>query len=133
MKRLSVLHAKRLGIYSCRASDSLKVAARLMQSHNISALVVVDAQERLDGVISRTDLVRAGYESPEWDRHTVADYMAADVVTVAPDDTLERVMALLLQNHIHRVVAVEQDPAGGKPRPVAVLSAADVVYHMAQE
>ena len=31
------------------------------------------------------------------------------------------------------MAAVEQDPAGGKPRPVAVLSAADVVYHMAQE
>ncbi len=40
-------------------------------------------------------------------------------------------MELLIQNHIHRVIAVED--IGGKARPVAVLAAADIVYHMAQD
>jgi CBS domain-containing protein len=65
--------------------------------------------------------------------HKTADeYMVRNVVTVTLEDTLERVMDLLIENHVHRVVAVES-AAGGKLRPVAVLSAADVVYHMAQE
>jgi hypothetical protein len=49
---------------------------------------------------------------------------------VGIDDTLQRVMELLIDHHIHRVVAVESE--NGKLRPIAVLSAADVVYHMAQ-
>jgi CBS domain-containing protein len=57
--------------------------------------------------------------------------MASDVVTVNLDDPLTRVMELLIDNHIHRVVAVEMK--NGKSRPVAVLSAADIVYHMAQD
>ena len=40
-------------------------------------------------------------------------------------------MDLLIEHHVHRVVAVE--PENDKLRPIAVLSAADVVYHMAQE
>ena len=52
------------------------------------------------------------------------------LVAVGLGDKLEQVMKLLIENHIHRVVAVENE--NGKLRPVAVLSAADVVYHMAQ-
>ncbi|MEZ4833194.1 MAG: CBS domain-containing protein [Caldilineaceae bacterium] len=57
--------------------------------------------------------------------------MSADVVAVSPEDTLDTVMSLLLERHIHRVVVVREEDNG--PHPVAVLSAADVVYHMARE
>jgi CBS domain-containing protein len=52
-------------------------------------------------------------------------------VTVNLDETLQTVMELLLDRHIHRVVAVSREPGG--VRPVAVLSAADIVYHMANQ
>jgi CBS domain-containing protein len=55
--------------------------------------------------------------------------MNTDVVTVRLDDRLEKVMALLIERHIHRVVAVEA--VDGKLKPMGVLSAADVIYHMA--
>lgn len=131
MKNTTVLKAKRFGIYSCYAGDTLKTAARLMNARNISALVVVDAEGFLDGVITRTDLVRACYETEAWAEALVEEYMTADPVTVNLDETLQTVMELLLDRHIHRVVAVSREPAG--VRPVAVLSAADVVYHMANE
>jgi CBS domain-containing protein len=82
-------------------------------------------------LITRTDLVRAAYESRDWMHRTAADYMVRNVVTVRLEDKLERVMELLIKHHVHRVVAVE--PENGKLRPVAVLSAADVVYHMAHD
>ena len=37
-----------------------------MQNHNVSALVVTDAEGYLAGVITRTDLVRAAYITPDW-------------------------------------------------------------------
>ncbi len=129
MKTMTVLEAKRLGVTTCRASVSLMHAACTMQENNISALVVVDGEGYLAGVITRTDLVRAGYERPDWPRQTVGAYMNTNVVTVRLDDRLETVMALLIERHIHRVVAVEA--VGDKLKPMGVLSAADVIYHMA--
>ena len=131
MRHLPVLQAKRLGVYTIQPDDELKSAARKMQDYNISALVVVDAEGNLAGVLTRTDLVRACYAQSNWAQLPVRNFMAADVVTVSLDDPLMRVMELLIQNHIHRVVAVEQ--VNGKVKPVAVLSAADIVYHMAQD
>lgn len=129
MKTMTVLEAKRLGVTTCRASASLMFAACTMQENNISALVVVDGEGYLAGVITRTDLVRAGYDRPDWPRQTVGAYMNTNVVTVQLDDRLEKVMALLIERHIHRVVAVEA--VDGKLKPMGVLSAADIIYHMA--
>ena len=130
MQTLSVMQAKRFGVWTVAPDVTLQEAARQMVDRNISALVVVDADEYLEGVITRTDLVRAAYERQDWMRLPLSDYMMRNVVTVGLEDKLEQVMKLLIENHIHRVVAVENE--NGKLRPVAVLSAADVVYHMAQ-
>lgn len=131
MRQLPVMQAKRFGVFSIQPDDELKLAARKMQDHNISALVVVDGEGYLAGVITRTDLVRACYGRIDWHHLPVHDFMVSDVVTVNLEDPLTRVMELLIDNHIHRVVAIEMKE--GRPRPVAVLSAADIVYHMAQE
>lgn len=131
MKDMSVLKAKRFGIYSCYPNDTLRTAARAMNGRNISALVVVDTAGYLVGVITRTDLVRACYATDEWADALVQDYMTLEPVTVELDAPLRAVMELLLDNHIHRVVAVQRDADGA--RPVAVLSAADIVYHMAHD
>ena len=102
-----------------------------MVDRNISGLVVVDAEGCLEGLITRTDLVRAAHDRRDWMNLTANDYMVRNVVTVRLEDTLQHVMDLLIEHHVHRVVAVE--PENDKLRPIAVLSAADVVYHMAQE
>lgn len=131
MRSLSVMQAKRFGVWTIDPEADLKSVARQMQDHNVSALVVVDSGGYLQGVITRTDLVRACYQDRSWGHRQARDFMATDVVTVRLDDKLEHVMELLINNHIHRVVAVEEQ--NGRSKPVAVLSAADIVYHMAQE
>jgi CBS domain-containing protein len=131
MRNLSVLQAKRLGVYTIGPDEDLMYTARKMQEHNVSALVVTDGEGYLTGVISRTDLVKACLQHSDWSHLRVRDCMSATVVTVELDDPMLRVMELLVDHHIHRVVAVEFH--NGKPKPMAVLSAADVVYHMVQK
>jgi CBS domain-containing protein len=57
--------------------------------------------------------------------------MNPNVVTVNLDDKLQRVMELLIDRHIHRVIAVREE--NGRKIHMGVLSAADVVYHMSKE
>jgi signal-transduction protein with cAMP-binding, CBS, and nucleotidyltransferase domain len=128
MKDLPVIEAKRYGIYRCGPDDSLAEAATQMTNRNISALVVTDADGYMEGIVTRTDLVRACFQQRDWAAQPVRDYMSRQVVSVRPNEPLGRVMELLIDRHIHRVVVTEMD--GTRQRPIAVLSAADIVYHM---
>jgi CBS domain-containing protein len=53
------------------------------------------------------------------------------VIAVTPEDLLGTVAKLLLDHHIHRVVVVREE--NGKQKPMAVVSATDLIYHMMKE
>jgi CBS domain-containing protein len=122
------MQAKRLGVLTCTPDTKLVDAAQRMTGEDVSALVVVDDEGYLAGILSRTDLLRAWDKEAPWADRPVAEYMSTQVVTVGLNTTLAEVCDLLLNERIHRVVAVRHE--GDKVRPVAVISAADVVYHM---
>jgi signal-transduction protein with cAMP-binding, CBS, and nucleotidyltransferase domain len=131
MSETTVMQAKRFGVITCTPQARLREAAQRMTDDDISALVVVDSEGCLAGIITRTDLLRAHVEHVEWADRTVAAAMNPDVVTIGLHAPLSEVKKLLLDLHIHRVVAVR--PEGDKLRPMAVISAADLVYHMVKE
>lgn len=128
---MTVLQAKRYGVFTCLATDGLGAVAVSMFRRDVSGLVVVDEAGLLEGIVTRTDLLRAASLEPAWATQPVASAMTVDVVTVGVQERLGVVMELLLQEHIHRVVAVERE--GERLRPVALLSSADLIYHLAQE
>ena len=124
----TVIEAKRFGVFHCNQDCQLSEAARRMVKEDISTLVVVDKDGFLVGILTRTDLLRAWMEAEDWERKPVADFMNPNVVTVPPQTRLSKVAELLLDKQIHRVVVVREED--GKQRPVSVVSAADLVYHM---
>lgn len=130
MKDRTVLQAKRLGVLRCQPHDRLRTVVRRMADDDISALVVVDDHGLLVGIISRSDILRAGVEDPDWSNATVDRFMTREVITVAPTTKLTEAMRILLHNHIHRVVVVKEDDEGRK-QPIAVLSDSDLVCEMA--
>ena len=124
----TVIEAKRFGVFSCTIKCPLSEAARRMVEEDISTLVVVDEDGFLAGVLTRTDLLRAWLEAEIWQVKLVKEYMNSNVVTVPPHTRLSRVAELLLDKQIHRVVVTREEE--GKQRPLSVVSAADLVYHM---
>lgn len=110
---------------------------RLFVEEQISAAPVVDDEERVIGVITSTDLVRAleqerdtaavetsylrdvlPYSSPDWDsvpedfqnrlaRLRVSDAMTEAVVTVSADAAVAEVAQILRSNRLHHVFVVE--------------------------
>lgn len=124
----TVLAAKRYGFISCAASDPLRDIAEKMVENDISSLVVMADDGNLAGIITRTDLLRAYWQHDDWEQLPVSQHMSTQVITVTPQTLLRDVVPLLIEHHIHRVVVVEDDQ--GLTRPLAVLSSADLVYHM---
>jgi CBS domain-containing protein len=114
-------------------------AYRLFVEEEITGAPVVDETDRLVGVISSSDLLRAvdeehqsassephyfrewlEFSGPDWasappdfqDRLaelTVADAMTRGGVTVGPDAPIAEVAALMRHHRIHRVLVLEND------------------------
>jgi CBS-domain-containing membrane protein len=108
--------------------ESIEAATSLLRSYSITGLPVVDEWGALVGVISQTDLVAiqdSGVSRLIRTRQSalrVGELMTSPAVTVSMTDSLREAARLMLDNRVHRLVAI--DAAG---RPVGVLSSIDFV------
>ncbi len=127
----TVLEAKRFGCYTCYPDTPLADAVHRMVDEDISCVVVVDHDGYLVGIITRNDVLRGYLENDDWRNAPVARYMTQNVITALPEDQLHDVANLLQEHHIHRVVVVREEQ--GKQKPLAVVSEADLVYHLMKE
>lgn len=135
----------------CAASgSSLRDVARLLVEYEISGMPVIDDQERLIGVVSRTDLLRRLIEGPTGARRdedwldlltadstqgqgggvdvdaarvgTVDDVMSVDPVTAKAEEKLATVAHRMAEERVHRVIVVDL-----QRRPVGIATTLDLL------
>ncbi len=83
----------------------VREAERLMLRHGHSGLPVVDAQGRLQGVISLRDVAKARHH--QLDHAPVKGMMIRQVVTVGLDMPVDQIQELMIEKGIGRVPVVE--------------------------
>jgi len=119
------------GVITCHPEISVAQVAEIMDSNDISALVVVDAEGDALGVISRTDLVNARFIQPymkHWRGLNAEHLMSKPVISVSLDTTISEAVQMLNEKRIHRLVVVER--IGGHVRPLGILSVTDLARHV---
>jgi CBS-domain-containing membrane protein len=113
-------------VVSVRASAPFKDVVRLMHDYRVSALPVVDDDDRLVGIVSEGDLILK--EDPEFDdgahlfesrqrRHdrekaagiVAAELMTTPVVTVTPDAPLGDAARLMYRRGVKRLPVVDEE------------------------
>jgi CBS domain-containing protein len=113
------------GVVTCEHTARLRDVLRMMTANTIRSVVVTDAQQALAGIVSQTDLVNASLTSPEtWATQPVSDVMTRTVLTVTPAASVTEATKLLVENHVHRIVVVEEN---NPLQPIGVLSMSDLV------
>ena len=145
------------GIYKQRAKDvmsrdvvsihshtTVHEALKLMVENRVSALPVVDRNNRCTGVVSSSDLVELTkdledeLESLEEDpaielslvkrlvsnttHETVDDLMSGDVASVRPEALLSKVATTMLRNRVHRLPVLDTDD-----HVVGIISTMDIL------
>jgi CBS domain-containing protein len=108
--------------------ESVRTAVERMAARVIGALVVVDRDGRIVGVISERDVMRslATSDVAALSRF-VRDVMTTDVVTCSRDDRLGELMAVMTRRRIRHIPVVE---AG---RLVGIVSIGDLVKSRLEE
>jgi CBS domain-containing protein len=116
-----------------RFDASLTDAARMLDSHKISGLPVVDEAGCLVGVLSQTDLARARsteYLWANWPGLAVRHLMTSPAVTVRRSTPLPIAARQMERRHIHRLVVVADDD---QTFPIGILSMTDLVHAIVDE
>jgi CBS domain-containing protein len=99
---------------------SLADAARVMRDQGIGDVIVVDG-ETAEGIVTDRDIVIRGVaEGGDPGTTRLGQVISAGLVSVAPDDPVERAVELMREKAVRRIPVLE----GGKP--VGVLSLGDL-------
>jgi len=106
------------------AEAPITEAELLLKSYRISGLPVVQ-DGILVGVLSQTDLLNARSSDligANWERVRVRHLMSRPAVTVHLNTSVERAARLMLEQHIHRLVVVDEEA-----EPIGVLTSTDLL------
>lgn len=82
-------------------------AAQWMLDEGISSVVVVDDDNRLEGILTTTDFVRIVAERKPKDRTAVSAYMTTDVVSAGAQDSIRDIADAMMEHGFHHVPVVD--------------------------
>ncbi|WP_080057134.1 CBS domain-containing protein [Spirosoma aerolatum] len=122
MKIRQILQGKSINaLYSVSSDQTVLTALELMADKNIGAVLVVD-KGALTGIFSERDYARKiVLKGRHSDDTKIADVMTANVITIAPDQSLEECMRIMSDKHIRHL------PVMDKGELVGIISINDVV------
>ena len=123
----AILYRKGREVVSIAPGSSIKSAAERLREHKIAALLVRSGDTVL-GLISEREIVHAlAGHGERTCGLTVGEVMARTIVTIAPEDSLKRAMALMTRHRTrHLLVLKNGEPAG-------IVSIGDVIKHRLED
>ena len=111
---------------SLTTEDTVDVAYELIETHSFHHLPIVDGDGRLQGIISKQDLINLAHGRTLFtlsDRNAMnktffrtlrcKDVMTCNVKTLNPDQTIGDAMSLFAANLFHAIPIVEGDQLKG--------------------
>jgi len=108
MKVTEILRRKGADVITIWPGASLQSAVERMASRNIGALVVVDDNGKIVGMVSERDVVLALAASAERaPGQSVTDVMSRRLLTCGPDDSLADLMAVMTEHRVRHLPVVD--------------------------
>jgi len=131
MKVGKILENKTSVVFSVHIDAIVNDALQNMDEKNIGALMVIDSQENIQGIVSERDIVRNCYRN----QANVKGLAIRDVMTprtkllvARAEDDINNLMGAMTQNHIRHIPVVnEQD------KVVGMVSIGDIIKAMLKD
>ncbi|MFN2302420.1 MAG: CBS domain-containing protein, partial [Anaerolineales bacterium] len=120
------------GVMTCRVDASLGQVAVMLTQHHVHALMVVDRDGRVIGIITDFDLLAGEWLSADPEslnvmrKLTAGDLMSSPVDSIDADETLRTAAAFMQKNVIRRMLVVDSG------KPVGIISVSDIVARIGE-
>ena len=122
MNVATILKQKGRGVFTTTSGKSLLDIAKLLAQHGIGCIVIVGDDDKIAGIVSERDLMRAiGQGGPKVLEQPVSDFMTKTVITAREADTINRLMAEMTTRRFRHMPVVERD------RLIGLVSIGDLV------
>ena len=119
-----IIEQKANTIFSVRSSDTVENVLMLMRDHRVRAVLVVDDDD-LVGIVSQGDCaIKVLLPNNNPKQVVISKIMTSNPLTVAPSNSLEECMAIMVHKHIRHLPVLE------KNKVVGVVSIGDLVKNI---
>lgn len=128
MRITEVLAAKPIkDVITIRPDATVRELIRLLDEHNVGALVVSEDGASVHGIVSERDVVRRLNDNEAILDHPVSEIMTADVQTCTKDQKVNDLMKVMTAGRFRHIPVVEDG------RLTGIVSIGDVVKHRMSE
>lgn len=111
-----------------KPDDTIKKCIDLMAEHNIGALVVLDDDHKLTGIVSERDIVFSCLHKGLNPHTTKASEVAfTNVSVLSPHDHVEKAMQTMTDTKRRHVLIYEKDEL------IAILSIGDLLFYLLED
>jgi CBS domain-containing protein len=114
------------GVIACKPETPMTEVVRIVSDTDVHAILVMDEDNHVLGIISHTDIIR--FFGEDLAPHTAQEIMSQPVVDIEAGRTAREAAGLMLERDIDRLLVVEVQ--GDRRRPVGVISTTDLVKEM---
>jgi len=99
---------------------TVKEAAGTMSQYHIGSLVILK-NKKIVGIITERNILVAVAQGKDAELTTVEEIMAKDVITIAPDKTVEDAVNLMIEHKIKKLPVVDTG------KLVGIITASDII------
>jgi CBS domain-containing protein len=104
------------------AAQNVAEAAKLLHQRRIGALLVVEGDNNIVGIISERDIVRGmALHGAKAEAMKVKDLMTSAVLVCSPEDSVDKLMGIMTNNRIRHLPVVDNG------KMVGIITIGDVV------
>jgi predicted transcriptional regulator len=114
-------------LFTLSEDATLEEAAFHLNADMVSGAPVHNADGKIVGIISKTDIVDVEREHKTMAMTKVKDAMHTDVRTVTPDTPVSEAVQLMSDHNMHRMLVADAD---GTPR--GMVTSMDIVHAVAK-
>ena len=117
-----ILKAKGDLVFTVSPAETIQSAAALLHNRRVGALVVLDPEDRVVGIVSERDLVRAvGVDGAAALTRPVSACMTAEVLFAGPEDMVDALLGRMTDRRVRHLPVIRDG------RLVGLVSIGDLV------
>jgi CBS domain-containing protein len=111
-------------LQTIQEAASVQEAAKKMKEKDVSSLVVVDNQNKPQGIITERDIVRkVCINDTSTSAVTLRDIMSSPVITIDSTESASKAVDMMLQHNVRHLLVVNKP---NDSKPVGIITPLDI-------